>query len=135
MDRATVVDQLRAVLSTSSGVRLALLFGSVARDQAKPGSDVDVALDAAAGVDVFGLAAQMSLAVGCEVHVVSLADPGVPLQQELVRDAVVIHEGVPGAAALWRSHTLADLEVDGPWYAHMRDSFLQRLAMQRSDRG
>ena len=106
---------------------LALLFGSRARGDAHEASDVDVALLAPAA-DLLEIGAQLSQASGLEVDVISLADPGVPLLDELLRDAVVLHEAQPGAYATWRSHVLADLELDRPWYERMRDAWLERVA-------
>ena len=54
----------------------------------------------------------------------SLDDVTIPLLGELVRDAIVVHEGRPHAHARWRSHALSALETDGPWYRRMRDAFL-----------
>jgi predicted nucleotidyltransferase len=122
-----VIETLRRVLATQEGVWLALLFGWEARGQAGPGSDVDVAV-LGRGVDRLTLAAALSRAAGREVDVVDLVDPGVPLLEELVRDAVVVWEATPGAGALWRSRALAQLETDGPWYARMRDAWLARVA-------
>jgi len=65
-------------LSGRRDVRLAILFGSQARGEAGPASDVDVAVQAP-GVDLLALAATLSLAVGREVDVVALDAAGVPL--------------------------------------------------------
>lgn len=123
----TVVDRLRDALRGRDDVRLALLFGSEARGTAGPASDVDVAV-LAPGVDLLTLAAKFREAVNREVDVVSLEDVNIPLLMELVRDSIVVHEGVPGASATWRFHALLTLETDGPWYRRMRDAFLARLA-------
>jgi predicted nucleotidyltransferase len=123
---AEVISRLRRILAGRADVRMALLFGSHARDAARPDSDVDVAVDTDA--DLLDLAAELTLALECEVDVVSLDDPGVPLLEALVRDGVVVHEGVPGRGARWRSHALTTLETDRPWYTRMADAWLQRVA-------
>ena len=127
---ASVRDVLRDALAGQAEVRLAVLFGSAARGTATPESDVDVAVEVEPGADLTALAATLSRAVAREVDLVSLLDPGVPLLEELLRDGVVVHEGVPGAAARWRSHVLGDLELDRPWYARMRDAWLRKVAEQ-----
>ncbi len=124
---ATIRDRLRAALSSRPEVRLALLFGSHARGQERTDSDVDVAV-IAPGSDLLSLGALLSAACGREVDVVPLDDPSIPLLEELVRDAEVIHEAQPGLAASWRSRTLAALEIDRPWFARMRDAWLARVA-------
>ncbi|MGH7296295.1 MAG: type VII toxin-antitoxin system MntA family adenylyltransferase antitoxin [Polyangiaceae bacterium] len=126
---SSITEPLARAIVTWPGVRLAILFGSHARGVAHPGSDVDVAV-LAPGVDPLALAAGLGRALGCVVDVVSLADPGVPLLEELVRDGVVVHEAPPGAGAQWRSRALAQLETDRPWYARMRDAWLSRVASE-----
>ena len=116
-------------LAGRAGLRVAVLFGSEARGTAKPTSDVDLAV-LGDGLDPFALGAELALSLGREVDVVDLRDLTIPLAEELVRDGIVVHEGVPGAGALWRSHTLASLETDRPWFARMRDAYLKRLATE-----
>jgi uncharacterized protein len=116
------------VLHAQGDVALALLFGSRARGDASETSDADVALLAPPSADLLEIGARLSQASGLEVDVVSLADPGVPLLDELLRDAVVLYEARPGAYATWRSHVLADLEIDRPWYERMRDAWIERVA-------
>jgi predicted nucleotidyltransferase len=122
--------ELGLVLREWRDVRLALLFGSHARGCARSDSDIDVAVDAP-GVDLLTLSARLSQATGHEVDVIALQEAGVPLLEELVRDAMVIHEGSTGAGARWRARALATLETDRPWFGRMRDAWLMRL----SDKG
>lgn len=124
-----LLQQLQAVLRARSDVELALLFGSQARGDARKTSDVDVAL-LGSQADLLEVGAQLSRASGLEVDVLSLADPGVPLLDELLRDGIVLHEARPGVYAMWRSHVLADLELDRPWYERMRDAWLERVAQR-----
>lgn len=108
-------------------VSLALVFGSIARGTARDDSDLDVAI-AGIGVDVLDVAAALSREVGRDVQVVRLEDASIPLLDEIIDHGVVVHEGRPGAAAAWRSHALADLELDRVWYALQRDAWLKRVA-------
>lgn len=121
-----VAVRLRHALAGRKDVRVAVLFGSEARGTARAGSDVDVAVDAP-GTDILELAAVLSEALSCEVDVVPLDDATIPLLEQLVRDGVVVHEAYPGAGALWRSHVLASLETDRPWFARMREAWLARV--------
>lgn len=129
-----VVDRLRQALAGRKDVRVALLFGSEARETARAGSDVDVAVDAPSA-DLLALAAALSEALSREVDVVSLDDPTIPLLEQLVRDGIVVHEAYPGAGALWRSHALTSLETDRPWFARMRDAWLARVRERGLSRG
>ena len=122
-----LIQPFQAVLHARGDVALALLFGSRARGDASETSDVDVAL-LAPSADLLEIGARLSQASGLDVDVISLADPGVPLLDELLRDALVVYEGRPGAYATWRSHVLADLALDRPWYERMRDAWLARVA-------
>ena len=125
MDRA-LVDRLAPRLAAVPGLRLALLFGSEARGTAGSGSDVDLAV-AGAGLDVAALSGALSAELDRELDVVRLEGASIPMLEELLRDAIPVVECVPGAYALWRSRTLASLELDRPWYARMRDAHLARL--------
>jgi predicted nucleotidyltransferase len=122
-----MVTVLAGLLRNRPQVELALLFGSHARGTATADSDVDLAV-LAPGSDLLELAATLGRDLGREVDVISLDDPGVPLLEELVRDAVVVHEGGAGAAASWRTRALVTLEIDRPWFARMRDSWLRTVA-------
>lgn len=117
---------LGQVLAGRRDVRLAMLFGSWARGLAHPGSDVDVAVDAN-GVDLWELAADLSLAVGTEVDVVDLRQAGYPLLKAILRDGIVLHQGEPGALGSWRSQAITRIELDRPWFERMRDGFLDKL--------
>jgi predicted nucleotidyltransferase len=123
----SAITAVRARLAGRSDVRVALVFGSRATGRATSTSDIDVAVGTD-GVDLLALTAELSRAAGVDVDVVSLEDAGVPLLARIVRDGIVVHEAVPGAAATWRSHALADLETDGPWFARMRDAWLDHVA-------
>lgn len=127
-----VIEALRTVLEQRDEVRLALLFGSQARGVAQEGSDVDLAL-LAPGADLLTLGAELVRAVGLEIDLVSLEDPGVPLLDEIVRDGIVVYQAVPGVAAEWRAFALSILELDRPWFARMRDAWLRHVAEQGLD--
>jgi predicted nucleotidyltransferase len=128
---ATVV---RDALAGRVDVRVAILFGSHARGTARADSDVDIAVDAP-GVDVLSLGAALSRALEREVDIVPLEDATIPLQEHLVRDGIVVHEGYPGAGALWRSRTLTTLETDRPWFSRMCDAWLTRVKDRGLSRG
>jgi len=125
-----VLHSIRRALAGRADVRLALVFGSIARGTARDDSDVDLAIDAP-GVDRLALARDLSLAVGREVDVVDLASAGYPLLAAIVRDGVVVAAHAAGAEARWRTRALLALETDRPWFERMRDAYLARLATGR----
>jgi predicted nucleotidyltransferase len=126
-----VVESLRKALRGRRDIRLALLFGSRAKGRARPDSDADVAV-LGKDLNLFSLMSDLSEAAGVEVDVVSLADPGYPLLNALLRDSIVLHEGEQGAAATWRSRAWLQAETDRPWFERMRDSFLRHMAEERN---
>ncbi len=127
--RDSIVQALREALAHRPEVGVALLFGSRARGTAVETSDVDLAVSGRF-IDVLELAAELSTVVGREVDVVETRGASIPLPEALLREGVVVHEGRRGAAALWRSVALAQLETDRPWYARMREAWLARVARE-----
>jgi predicted nucleotidyltransferase len=123
--------RLATVLEAHGEVELALLFGSRARGEARPGSDIDVAVVGGA-IDTIGLAIELTDALGIQVDVVDLSsDPPFALLLAVLEDGVRIHEGRPGAYGRLLSHSLMVLETDLPAYRAMQRAFVQRVA----DRG
>ncbi len=125
-----VAEKLRSVLASRRDLRLAILFGSVARGTGRADSDVDVAV-LARNLDPLGLASDLTRALGREVQIVDLDTVGYPMLQAIVRDGTVVAELERGCAARWRSRALVDLENDRPWFERMRDAYLGHLAADR----
>jgi predicted nucleotidyltransferase len=120
--------QLAAVLAGHAEIELAMLFGSRARGDARPGSDVDIAVVGRA-IDTLGLADELGRALGAPVDVVDVSDnPPIALLLAVLRDGRRLHEGRPGAHGRFLSHSLMDLETDLPAYRAMQRSFLRRVA-------
>jgi predicted nucleotidyltransferase len=128
-----LIAALRRVIADQTGVELALLFGSRAREEHLAGSDVDVAV-AGDDIDRLALARDLSAAAGLEVDVVDLRAAGYPLLKALLRDGVVIHEGSRHAEARFRTRAILETETDRPWYERMRDGYLRHLAEQADGR-
>jgi hypothetical protein len=84
----------------------------------------------APGIDLLELAGSLSASLGIDVDVVPLDGCDVPLLEEIVEHGVRVYEAMPGAYAAWRSVALAMLEIDGPWYARMRDGWLRAVAQR-----
>jgi len=122
---------LRALLAEAlhgrQDVRLAILFGSAARGRDDAGSDVDVGV-IAPDAELLDLARLLSDAVGRQVDVARLEEASIPLTEQIVKDGVVVHQGVPHAEASFRTRALLMLETDGPWYRRMRDAWLARVS-------
>lgn len=84
-------DALRA-----KGVSALYVFGSVARGEAGPGSDVDVLIDIEAGrgfnvIDLAGVYNRLTRAFGTDVDVVTLRSLTGALRDVATRDAVRVY--------------------------------------------
>ena len=128
MDVDLLRSRLAGALAAHAELELALLFGSRARGDAGPASDVDVAVVGRA-IDTIGLAIELSDATGLPVDVVDLSgDPPFALLLAVLRDGVKIHESRPGAYGRFLSHSLMVLETDLPGHRAMQRAFLERVA-------
>jgi predicted nucleotidyltransferase len=99
MDRARVIDGLRAVFATHAApVDCAYLFGSHARGQASPTSDIDVAVlfreSPPSGLQGLGfdLAGEIERSLGRQVDIVVLNRAAPDLVHRVLRDGVLVHE-------------------------------------------
>lgn len=130
MDSGLLRSRLAAALAPHDEVELALLFGSRARGEAGPASDVDVAVIGQA-IDPIGLAIELGDAIGLSVDVADLSvDPPLVLLLAVLHDGVKIHEGRPGAYGRFLAHSLTELETDLPAFRTMQRAFVQRVAEQ-----
>jgi predicted nucleotidyltransferase len=97
LERSAVIDRLERYLSANPGdLAAAYLYGSVARDQARPGSDVDVGVlfveeppPTLAGLPT-PLEAELAELLDAKVQVVSLNSAPVDLVQRVLRDGIVV---------------------------------------------
>ena len=76
------------------GLQLAILFGSHARGDATPASDVDVALLASAATApslLHALRQELEAAIGADVHLVDLRSASTVLRHEITQQGEVLH--------------------------------------------
>ena len=118
---------LRPLFEADPHIEVVLLFGSRARGNPGPHSDVDLAV-LGPGADLLDLAAVASQRLGLEVDVLSLEDPPIPLLNAIVHEGKVLFERTPGAGVTWWTRTLVTLETDRPWYRRGRDAWLAHVA-------
>jgi len=74
------------------GVRLVVLFGSVARAEARADSDLDVGILGGTFWEQLELGSRVGARLGREAHVVDLAQAGEVLRFEVARDGVCVFE-------------------------------------------
>ena len=106
--RQDVVDVLR---TTVPGLQLALLFGSHARGDATPASDVDVAFLASAPLApalVAGASEALEGALGRYVHLIDLWTASTVFRHEITRHAEVLHTDGSGAVEQFLDFALRD---------------------------
>jgi uncharacterized protein len=90
---------VRVLRDAVPGLQLVLLFGSHARGDATPRSDVDVALlasQAPAPSRLLAVRQELELATGSDVHLVDLRAPSTVFRHEIVQHGEVLY-GVGGA--------------------------------------
>lgn len=134
-DDARLRETIREVLATGPPLRLAVLFGSSAKESARPESDVDIAivprdpdLPLASELD---LQARLERACHRAVDLVRLDRASTLLRWEAARHGVLLVAGSPhefSRFVAWAALEYADLVVtlgDGP------ERFRHRLAERR----
>lgn len=108
----TTVAALRELYAGREDLRLVLLFGSGARGELRPDSDLDVAVDAgrpmeaAQRIELIEALAQLS---GRAVDLVDLRRAGQPLLGEIMRGGLRVHGSVD-AYVEWASRNLVEQE-------------------------
>jgi predicted nucleotidyltransferase len=119
-------ERVEKAAAATSGLELAIVFGSTARGQERAGSDLDVAV--LGRIDAGELAGRLALATGREVDVVDLSSAPIPLLDAILRQGIGVFERERGVEARFRAHALATLETDRPFYERMQDAWLRRVA-------
>lgn len=77
-----VVDTLRELFQTHQSIKLAILFGSVAKGTARPDSDIDLAIDLGCPMSLeekMELIADIAMLTGRPVDLIDLSSVGEPL--------------------------------------------------------
>jgi predicted nucleotidyltransferase len=130
MDRDALTKALAEVLRSGPPLRLAALFGSEARGQARPDSDVDVAIlpaTAALSLDAeLSLQARLSSAIGREVDLVRL-DHCIPGLRFRVAKEGLLLIGEPLAWKRFRAQAGIEYAEIEPQLRRARAHYLKRL--------
>jgi predicted nucleotidyltransferase len=115
MDRRQLVDILSACLSSrGSSIACAYLFGSVARGEARPTSDIDLAVlfkqDPPSTLEGLGfdIAGDIERALGSPVDIVVLNRASPDLVHRVLRDGILVHESDPGARIRFETRKRAE---------------------------
>lgn len=121
-------------LQSWSGVRLAVLFGSAARGEAAPGSDLDVGIlfdpgqESAAALEV-----ALARATGRRVDVVRLEAAPPLLRFEVARDGRVLLERTPHVWVDFRARAMTDWWDWAPTARFLHAAAVERLRAAIAD--
>ena len=128
----SLIDRLASALSDIPGIRLAVLFGSMARGTTTPGSDVDVGiLFAADSTDARRLAgAALGRAVMRDLDVVSLEEASPHLRFEIARDGRPLFQADPHVWSEFRARAMLDWWDWAPTARKIHTAAAQRLRSQ-----
>jgi predicted nucleotidyltransferase len=105
--------RIREVLNQLGGIRLAILFGSLATGRATPASDLDLAvlmdapLSAATKMALIG---DLSLAIGRPVDLIDLKTTGEPLLGQILRHGVRLFGSESDYAELIKRHLFEEAD-------------------------
>ncbi len=80
-------------IATSHGARNVRVFGSLARGEARPDSDVDILITLEAGrslLDLIGLKQDLEDLLGCKVDVVTEAAVSPYIRERVLKEAVAL---------------------------------------------
>ena len=105
---STLVDSLARALECEPSVELAVLFGSVARGQARDGSDLDVGVIGVDAHELSDLQVTLERATGRRIDLVSLADAPPLLRFEIARDGRVLLERAPFVWSDFKARAMVD---------------------------
>jgi len=130
------VDRIKRVLDATPAVRLAVVFGSAARQADRRHSDIDVGVSWRDGAEPAGLALAVALerAAGRWVDVVSLDEAPPLLRFEIARDGVVLVERVPRAWVDFRTRAMIDWWDWAPT-ARMMHRVMAERVREEAERG
>lgn len=91
---ATLNEQIRTIIANRSGIRLAMVFGSLASGRADRSSDLDLAVYAGRPIesgDKLKLIQSLSEEIGRPVDLIDLATVGEPLLGQIVQHGRILY--------------------------------------------
>ena len=129
-------EAIRDVLQSDDRIAFALIFGSVARGQATPLSDLDVAIGLRAGVsfdasDIGLLVSRLEAASGRDVDLVILNEAPPGLAYRVFRDGRVIVEADRAARVARQARAIVEYLDFKPFEERFARAVLRRAAHGR----
>lgn len=127
-DRRSILEIARNALAAALPETWAVYaYGSFARGDEWPGSDIDLAVLLPPGVvipDKLALIAEISRAVGREVDIVSLRDAGLDLVHEILRDGEQLLVQRASDVLGWEAEQMTDYALFNPRRAEIVERYL-----------
>ena len=123
------LERLAEVVRGFPDVRLAAVFGSAARGEAGPRSDVDLGLllDPDTREARLGVEAALRRAMDRDIDLVYLDTAPPQLRFEIARDGVLLHARSPGDWADFRARAMIDWWDWAPTARMINDAAIRRL--------
>jgi predicted nucleotidyltransferase len=127
-----LVKRLQQVAASWPEIRLAVLFGSAARGEAGPGSDVDLGLilEPYSASVLFRVESALGRGAGRPVHVILLDDASPLLRFEVSRDGVLLREREEGLWTEFKARAMVDWWDWAPTARKIQRGIIQRLKEQ-----
>jgi predicted nucleotidyltransferase len=124
-----ILDRLRERAASLPQVRLAVLFGSMARGQRRKDSDVDLGLllGPVSRRERLHVEAELARAAGREVDFINLDEAPPLLRFEITRDGVVILEREEGLWTRFKAKAMVDWWDWAPIARRIHKRMIQRL--------
>lgn len=129
------IEAVRAALTAEPDVRLCVLFGSAARNELEPRSDLDVAVIGIASSRLGALEATLARAAGRPVDLVALETAPPLLRFEVARDGKVLIERSPYAWSDFRARAMVDWWEWAPLARRFHRAAIDRLRVEGSSHG
>ncbi|HVR99614.1 MAG TPA: nucleotidyltransferase domain-containing protein [Thermoanaerobaculia bacterium] len=125
-------ERLQRVVAHWPEVRLAVLFGSAARGDSRPSSDVDIGLilEPYSAPLLFRVEAALGRMAGRPVHVVLLDEASPLLRFEVSRDGVLLCEREEGLWTDFKARAMLDWWDWAPTAREIQRAIIQRLKAQ-----
>ena len=105
---STAADTIRHALETDESVVLAVLFGSGARNELRPTSDLDVGVLGTVAGRLAALQVSLERATGRTVDLIALETAPPLLRFEIARDGIVLVERTPHLWSDFKMHAMID---------------------------
>jgi predicted nucleotidyltransferase len=124
-----LLDRLRERAASLPEVRLAVLFGSTARGQARKDSDVDLGLllKPVSRSERLHVEAELARAAGREVDFIRLDEAPPLLRFEITREGVVLLEREEGLWASFKAKAMVDWWDWAPYARRIEGAAIRRL--------